>query len=186
MALNTKDDLLAALANLDTASNAELEAIDQQIAEAEAAISSAGSEYDEQIADGQTAVTDALTEYNGLAATAQAKQQSAAAAAEAVEPTDATAAIEAITDITEPVLSSNDVADIQTVIADLVSQINGRNVAIKAALTALNNPEAINGLKTAATDLAASNAAIITGAMPPAEDTQPQVDSDFSFIDGLV
>jgi hypothetical protein len=186
MAIETRDDLLAALANLDTASIEELEALDQQIAEAEAAIENAGSEYDQQIEDGQTAVTDAISEYNGLATTAQTKQESAAAAAEAVTESDATDEIAAITSIIAPAVSTNDVVDIQAAIDALVSQLNDRITAIKAMGTALNNPDAIGGLKTAATDLAASNAAIITGAMPLAEDTQPQIDEDFEFIDGLV
>jgi hypothetical protein len=186
MAIETKEHLLAALATLDTASDAELEALLQGIEEAESAIASAGSEFDPQIEAAGTATAAALTQYNGLVATAQAKQESAAAAAAAVMAVDASAQIAAIDSVTAPTVATNDPADINAAFASLASAINGQLSLIKAALAAINNPSAITGLKTASTDLAASNEAIITGAMPPAVDPQPEIDSTFAFIDGLV
>lgn len=186
MAIETKDDLLEALSALDTASEAELAEMLQGIEAAEAGIDTAGSEYDAQIEAAEADASGALDQYNTLQQTADATQQSAAAAATAVTATDAGAQIGAITSITAPTVVSNDPADINTALAALTTAINGQLGLIKAALSALNNPSAIDGLKTAATDLAASNAAIIGGAMPPAEDTQPEIDATFSLIDGLV
>lgn len=186
MAIETVEQLQNALSNLDTASEAELDALLQEIEAAEAAIASAGSEYDAPIAAADIATKAALDQYNGLVATAKAKQESAAAAAAAVTPTDASAEIAAIDSVTASTVADNDPATIDAAFASMAASINAQFVLVKAALTALNNPAATNSLKTAATDLAASNAAIITGAMPEAEDTQPEIDETFALIDGLV
>jgi ElaB/YqjD/DUF883 family membrane-anchored ribosome-binding protein len=185
MALETKEQLLAELAELDTASNVELAALLAQIEETEAAIENAGSEYDAEIAATEAQTDAALAQYNNDVAIAEAKQAAAAETAAAVTATDASAEISAIGEVTAPTLASNDAADIQAALNALVSDLNDRILEIKDAMMALNNPAATEDLKSAATDLAASNAAIIAAGLPPTVDTQAEIDSVFSIIEAL-
>ncbi|MBI3654081.1 MAG: hypothetical protein HY231_23875 [Acidobacteria bacterium] len=182
----TEQELLTAFAALDTASQEETAQLLEQIDAAESSIATAGEELNSQIAAAEATLQPAIDEYNANVETAQTRADAAQASADQAQAVDATDEIAAISAISAPTVTGTEIADIQAAFDALVSAVNTQITNIKAALTSLNNPEAIGHLKAAAGDLATSNNAIIAAALPPAVDPQPEMDAAFAQIEGLL
>lgn len=186
MAIETKEQLQEALADLDEASADEIEDILESIEEAQTALQTAGSEYDSEIEQAEQEATAALEQYNQNVTAAGTAKDAAIAAAEAAEAVDASDEIAAVVSITAPTVASNDVADIQAAVDELTATINAQIANIKTALEALNNPDAVANLKEAAEQLGTFAEKTMAATMPPATDTQPEIDTVFAQIDGMV
>lgn len=185
MAIETKDDLLAALAGIDEMSVEELAQLAGEIEAAEAAMVTAGDEYNDAIAAADEAVAAGVTDYNNNVQAAVAAKDDAVAAADEATVADASDEIAAIGIIVSPTLASNSQADIQAALDNLAGQLNARLTEIKAMGTALNNPTGTAKLKEAVNHTATGMGAMVAAGLPPAEDTQPEIDEHFAFVDGL-
>ena len=185
MAITTKEELLAHLSDLDTASAAELAQIEERLATTEAALSTAGSEYDEQVNAAEAEAAGALGDYNTAVEAAGTAKNSAEAAAEEAPVIDATVEIAGIEEVLSPPVTSNNQADIQLAFDSLTDSFNATLNELKGVLLLLNNPQGISKLKEAVTHLSDCAGSIIQAGLPPAGDTQADIDQAFGTIDGL-
>lgn len=185
MAIETKEELLAALNNLDTASNEDLGQLLEAIEAAEEATQSAGSEYDAAITAAEEESANQVDAYNGLVQAAADAKDAAATSASAANANDATLQISAIQAVSSPTLAGTSQADIQAALDALTAAINIEIVHIKNALTALNSGTGFNHLKTAATKLTEFATSAMAAGLPPAVDTQPEIDEVFSNIEEM-
>jgi prefoldin subunit 5 len=166
-----EDELRQQWAANDAALAEELVVLDDEIADAEAGMGTAGSEYEDELEGATEDVNQGIVDYQKFLDDLQA----------AIDTVDnAQTAIDAVSPVTIDEVPSSPSPDVNSeelniVLTDFVAKINDTVTEIKTALTALN--DAAQSLKTVAQQT--------RDQYPPAEDSEAEKQAQLGALDDL-